>query len=253
MKKTIIAFVFIAGLLASTVYAENPRERTTLKDIYAKLTGNPRANLSFDHPLKQIYDAIPTIDASKVLVGTTYLGIAGTATTESSGKLLKTGQVLCYDDSGNYDTTTGEAPLIPCTGTGQDGDIQAGKPFSYTDNGNGTISDNVTGLTWQKDSTTYATFASALNACKTNNANLPGTGWRLPNIREIESLIDYSVGYPSINNTYFPNTADDYYWSSTTYKLAGHDEGQAWVIDFTDGSQLKLLKSMGNFYRCVRG
>jgi hypothetical protein len=52
-----------------------------------------------------------------------------------------TGQTGCWDSSGNP---------ISCTNTGQDGDIQAGATLSYTDNGNGTITDNNTGLVWEK-------------------------------------------------------------------------------------------------------
>src|SRR5256712_5381503 len=51
------------------------------------------------------------------------------------------GQTTCWDSSGN---------VIPCAGTGQDGDLQKGAPLSYTDNGNGTITDNNTGLLWEK-------------------------------------------------------------------------------------------------------
>src|SRR5213076_3053147 len=54
-----------------------------------------------------------------------------------------TGQTTCWDSSGN---------VIPCAGTGQDGDIQAGAPLSYTDNGDGTITDDNTGLMWEKQS-----------------------------------------------------------------------------------------------------
>src|SRR5204863_391623 len=52
-----------------------------------------------------------------------------------------TGQTTCSNASGT---------VIPCAGTGQDGDIQAGAPLSYTDNGDGTITDNDTGLVWEK-------------------------------------------------------------------------------------------------------
>jgi hypothetical protein len=181
-----------------------------------------------------------------------YQKLLKTTETPLFGKLLKTGQLLCYDPTGNFDSTTGQALTIPCAGTGQDGETQAGISFSYIATANGTIFDAVTGLTWQKDGTSYGALADALAACTKNSAQLPGTGWRLPNIRELASLIDYREGYPSINSS-FSSTADDYYWSSTTYQLAGHDEGQAWIVDFTDGSQIKLPKSMGNFFRCVRG
>jgi hypothetical protein len=55
--------------------------------------------------------------------------------------LPATGQTKCWDTSGNS---------INCSGTGQDGDIQAGAPLSYTDNGDGTITDNNTQFVWEK-------------------------------------------------------------------------------------------------------
>lgn len=70
---------------------------------------------------------------------TTSLSQAGTV------DLPQTGQKTCYDTSGN---------VIPCTGTGQDGEIQAGVPWPsprFTDNGNGTVTDKLTGLMWLKE------------------------------------------------------------------------------------------------------
>jgi hypothetical protein len=66
---------------------------------------------------------------------------------EASGSILlpQTGQTKCYDLSGTE---------IPCEGTGQDGDVRAGlsRPDPrFTDNGNGTATDNLTGLTWTRD------------------------------------------------------------------------------------------------------
>src|SRR4030095_1336400 len=52
-----------------------------------------------------------------------------------------TGQTTCWDSSG---------VVIPCAGTGHDGDIQAGATLAYTDNGDGTITDNNTGVMWEK-------------------------------------------------------------------------------------------------------
>ena len=57
----------------------------------------------------------------------------------------KTGQVTCYDAGGN---------VINCAGTGQDGELQKGVELPtprFTDKGNGTVKDNLTGLTWLKN------------------------------------------------------------------------------------------------------
>src|SRR5450755_69744 len=122
----------------------------TLGDIYTRLTTNATstsgnhslstttAPASSFHTLTEIYNAIPTIDPTKVLTGTSYLGVAGSA---SSGGLLKTGQTGCWTNGG---TSTS------CTGTGQDAVYQKGVSHSYTDNGDGTITDNVSALMWKK-------------------------------------------------------------------------------------------------------
>ena len=59
--------------------------------------------------------------------------------------LPRTGQTTCYDTDGN---------VILCEGTGEDGEIQAGLAWPkprFTDNGDGTVTDNLTGLMWFKD------------------------------------------------------------------------------------------------------
>ncbi|MBI5675484.1 MAG: hypothetical protein HZC48_06640 [Nitrospirae bacterium] len=60
----------------------------------------------------------------------------------SAFNLPDTGQTKCYRGVDPYDE-------IPCAGTGQDGEYNI-NPLSYTDNGNGTVTDNNTGLMWQK-------------------------------------------------------------------------------------------------------
>jgi hypothetical protein len=75
--------------------------------------------------------------------------------------LPATGQTTCYDDSGN---------VISCTGTGQDG-ANIRNPLSYTDNGDGTVTDNVTGLMWEKqdDGNTYNWYQASGTYDATNN------------------------------------------------------------------------------------
>jgi hypothetical protein len=62
------------------------------------------------------------------------------ASTTFAFNLPDTGQTKCYRDVDTYDE-------IPCAGTGQDGDYNI-NPMSFTDNGNGTVTDNNTGLIW---------------------------------------------------------------------------------------------------------
>ena len=121
---------------------------------------------------------------------------------------------------------------------------------SYTDNGDGTVTDASTGLMWQQDGSTSKSWSEALAYCEA--LNLGGyTDWRLPNIKELRSLVDYSRYNPAINTTYFPNTAASWYWSSTS--LAYYTSG-AWVMHFDDGYGFGYYyKDHANYVRAVRG
>ena len=121
---------------------------------------------------------------------------------------------------------------------------------SFTDNGNGTVTDNGTGLMWQQGEPGYKTWANALTYCE--GWSLGGqTDWRLPNIKELESITDDSKYYPAIDTTYFPNTNANYYWSSTTDAYYTY---YAWVVDFGNGFvHSHIYKAYYYYVRCVRG
>ena len=141
----------------------------------------------------------------------------------------------------------------------------------YADNGNGTITDSATGLIWQKCSaglgTTLGncstgsissyTWSSAISYCE--GLTLGGrSDWRLPNINELGSIIDYTKSInPTINSTAFPNTQSfspsvfqSYYWSSSTYALL---TGYAWFVDFGSGGVSNFSKTSLYYVRCVTG
>src|SRR5262245_48320853 len=133
---------------------------------------------------------------------------------------------------------------------GDDGALQKGVAWPtprFTDNNNGTITDNLTGLIWLKNANCPGTnrdWFTALedvaqlnlngtmngnNCGDTSNAGSHQTDWRLPNIREIHSLMDYSrTGSPGLPlGNPFLNLGSGNYWSSTTN--AGQSL-QAWSI-----------------------
>nr|PJZ92280.1 hypothetical protein CH379_14040 [Leptospira ellisii] len=112
----------------------------------------------------------------------------------------------------------------------------------YVDNGDGTVKDTLNGIYWQKCSfgqnpldcsggTTVMDWDSALFSCR--NLNLAGKTWRVPNVKEIVSLIDYrQTSFPIINITIFANTAGGYYWSSTSGISAGSSPDPTAVTDY---------------------
>jgi hypothetical protein len=97
--------------------------------------------------------------------------------------------------------------------------------------GSDTVTDNVTGLIWQlapQDQVFGGPDAKAYCA----GLNLSGrTGWRIPTIIELLSIVDSSKWSPAIDSLAFPGTAPDWYWTSTPY----NSPGDAWFINFYDG------------------
>ena len=120
---------------------------------------------------------------------------------------------------------------------------------SYTDNGDGTITDNVTSLMWQKTvpAATYA-YADAVTYCATLTLGGYG-GWRLPSFIELVSIVDYEVSSPSIN-IIFPSTPSAYFWSETA---VGGSTSKVWAVFFANGTNGTVDTSIGmDNVRCVR-
>lgn len=181
---------------------------------------------------------------------------------ESLIGVLKTGQTACY--------TAGGA-VTACAGTGQDGEIQAGVPRSFTDNGDGTVTDNVTGLMWEKlsddgsihDKDTQYNWTNAIaGKIATLNSTAFGgyTDWRLPNYYELQTLIHLGDSapavYPEFNTGCVAGCATcsctrlNAYWSSSTFDQA---RGSGWEINFDDGTSFINPKGNGSYVRAVRG
>lgn len=128
---------------------------------------------------------------------------------------------------------------------------------SYTDNGNGTITDNVTGLMWQKEGDNMEReWAAAGTYCGT--LNLGGhSDWRLPSKKELMSIVARNIPYPgpTINLTYFPNTYADSYWSATRgrYDIFYYDKVNFNSGYVSSGYVSSSKESYSNYVRCVRG
>jgi hypothetical protein len=175
-----------------------------------------------------------------------------------------TGQTTCWDENGG---------VLACAETGLDGDVRAGAAFSYSDNGDGTITDNNTGLMWEKLSSdgsihdyidTYPwIMAGWFKVWTLNNDEFAGyTDWRIPNVKELQSIVDYERSSPSVDPVFDTGctpgctvttcscTWAGYYWSSTSYAL---NPVEAWIVNFSTGWNSVLDKDDNNLVRAVRG
>jgi len=188
----------------------------------------------------------------------------------------KTWQSMCYTDGPNSEQ---ECPirLYP----GQDGDHQTGVAWPqprFTDNGNGTVRDNLTGLIWLKNADCGGEaldWAGALSQVAQlnwdgemngigcgdiSNRGSHQTDWRLPNVRELQSLIHYGLAGPAVPDASgtgqwtpgdpFINVRGNPYWSGSTY-VGTHSHG--WYVGMGDGKVQHDLKSGEGYVWPVRG
>ena len=182
--------------------------------------------------------------------------------------LPQTGQVISYDANNPQK---------------DDGALQKGVELPtprFIDNGDGTIKDKLTGLIWLKNANcpgasrswqTALSDVASLNSAGTMNGNNCGdtsgkkgdhrTDWRLPNIRELHSLVDFAFSNPALSNaagTGQGNGSDpfsnfqfpSFYWSSTTIAFKS---SIAWFVDFFVGNVVADTKSNSFFVIAVRG
>ncbi|HPK99663.1 MAG: DUF1566 domain-containing protein [Planctomycetes bacterium] len=159
-----------------------------------------------------------------------------------------TGQTKCY----GYDAHLNEWVEVPCDSAdcpGQDGFYQAGCPSAgrFTDNGDGTVTDKCTGLMWQKETAPGEyTWQDALKYCE--NLSLAGhDDWRLPNVRELQSIVDYGCSGPSIDHVF--GVVSSFYWSASSYV---YNPATAWIVHFNNGVVYDYDKMSGHYVRAVR-
>jgi hypothetical protein len=131
-----------------------------------------------------------------------------------------------------------------------DGVSGAGRLQAYTDNHDGTVSDDVTGLVWQQTAPTSNNFtqSASMNYCKT--LTLGGYhDWRLPSMIELISLIDFGRASPCIDTDYFPGAPANAFWSSTP---AANSTLLAWGVTFLYGEVGTNTVGFPASVRCVR-
>lgn len=175
-------------------------------------------------------------------------------------QLPRTGQTTCWNDSG---------AVIDCTGTGQDGELKMGATLPaqrFTDNGDGTLTDTLTGLVWLKNAhcaetlsgivVTYVgypvdpnvfgfpwqnalTWVTGLSSghCGLTDGSNPGD-WRLPNNNELASLVsksDVPVNTWLANQGFTRIDTNFGYWTSSTFTQG---PGGAYIQDLRTGNNI---------------
>lgn len=193
------------------------------------------------------------------------VGTLGAPGTGAPAPVLRTGQATAF-------------------GPGTDGDLRRGAAPSYRDDGDGTITDLRTGLVWEKksndgsvhdldnvytwgqsvvpyamDGTIRTEFLAALNTkpCFAGHCD-----WRIPNLRELETLANYERVNPATWDEFHRDckdgctvlgcscTAGVPTWTSTTHRLSPRD---AWAVHFTNGQPAGTVKTRRTGVRAVRG
>lgn len=162
---------------------------------------------------------------------------------------------------------TAQTPTVPFTATaGSDGALQKGVAWPnprFTDNSDGTVTDNLTGLVWLKNTSCFSTtfWINALSVAAALYDGWPGVefvsdgdcglsdsssagDWRLPNIKELQSLIAYQYYGPALSNgagtakwsegDVFSGNPSKNFWSSSVYANGVY----AWSVHLGDGSVL---------------
>ena len=204
--------------------------------------------------------------------------IFGVTGTFEMALVPKTGQTTCYDASYNEGD---------CSESGQDGEYKKGIASPnprFTANGDnngdgdcsdsgetcdGTVTDNLTGLIWLKNANCAdgkRNWVTALSDVKqlntdgkmngndcgdTSNSGSHQTDWRLPNIKELQSLIDYGQSNPALPSAHpFTDVQSNNYWSSTT-QLGRTKRG--WYAPLSDGDVRYGNKTSRYYVWAVRG
>jgi hypothetical protein len=236
-------------------------------------SGGPTTAGSQMYTLEQIYNRVNTgATSSKMSAFTEPSSAPGTGTMHTLDEIYtlvgqrslvpKTGQTTFYATGDDGDLEKGKAwpspRLTSNVDNNGDGDcVDAGETCD------GTVTDNMTGLIWLKNNDcpeVWRTWSQALtdvaqlntngtmnghDCGDTSNGGNQQTDWRLPNIREFLSLINYGFYNPALplpNDFPYP---EGYYWSSTT---SNQDSSNAWVMYIFDGDVLDRSKTETNNY-----
>ena len=220
------------------------------------------SNIIAQEPCTADFDCSQTVDANDV---STFLSQFGRSPFNNPCP-------DCYDSPCPC-STQGCDPPAPVQKTGQttsyatedDGHLQTGVEWPiprFTDNGDGTVKDNLTGLIWLKDANCFAfglrTWDEALSdsngltsgLCLLSDGSVPGD-WRLPNYKELASLVDVENYGPALPTGHpFINVQSAGYWTSSTVAIS---TGLAWHVHMNQGAVIQQNKVNDFYVWPVRG
>lgn len=261
VKKAVMFWTVIAAVLMSAVSLQ-----AVMFPIVVNNCGNSSAvaarTVMFPIAVPVGNAAVGDAVAADVRLGKTFsseaagTGVTGTADFTTAGACTEapvraTGQKGCYN---------GTAWVTPCSSpspAGQDGALTPGVAWPaprFTDNTDGTVTDNLTGLIWLKNADCNGgrfSWSNAMNSaadlgagtCGLSDGSVPGD-WRLPTVDEMISLLDREYFSPSLSNAQgtgkwaegdiFSNVHSDYgYWTSTGYAALAK---YSWQVDLGYGT-----------------
>jgi len=178
-----------------------------------------------------------------------------------SSPLVDTGQTTCYGSWG----VEIDCPSTEETFHGQDAQFK-GRGFDFTDNGNGTVTDNVTELMWEQvPSDLPYSWAEAQEYCE-DLSFADSIDWRTPSLKELFSISDFKTGTPYIDEEYFvlvdvSEIKQQQYWSSDYYEVETINDsapsafavnhGTGHIKAYPDGDNSSVIPTQ--FVRCVKG
>lgn len=248
--------IVVAGCLLSALAAQ--ADVTVSNLSVAQRPGTKLVDISYDlfsPSTNALTVSLEVSSGSEALNTASASGDVGTGITPGPDKAIVWDMALDWDGQLGHILYTvvvggGSAPPCPVPKTGQsmsyhtgdDGDHQAGAAWPvprFTNNDDGTVTDKLTGLEWVKTPHALAgnsgtmLWDRAIDFC--SELSLAGhDDWRLPNIREHESLLhgEKGVGAAWLNSEEHPfyGVQDYFYWSGTTY---AHFTNQAYVVSMS--------------------
>lgn len=146
------------------------------------------------------------------------------------------------------------AAIVMLSGRPVDAGAPAGRYIVAGSGATGTVTDTRTKLVWQQTAANVLySWVGAKTYCAGVGTSLGGTGWRVPTIKELSSLIDFA-SLPHIDQAAFPNVIADVYWSATPWEQPTVEgvRPAAWAVYFQWAFIALNDRLESHLVRCVR-